>query len=50
MALSSRRSEEQPVEGEGEEEEEEEEERVPYQSIRNSRVEGHVLVAVPRSP
>lgn len=48
MALSSRRSEEQPVEGEGEEEEEEE--RVPYQSIRNSRVEGHVLVAVPRSP
>ena len=29
---------------------EEEEERVPYQSIRNSRVEGHVLVAVPRSP
>lgn len=48
MALSSRRSEEQPVEGEGEEEEEEE--RVPYQSIWNSRVEGHVLVAVPRSP
>lgn len=48
MALSSRRSEEQPVEGEAEEEEEEE--RVPYQSIRNSRVEGHVLVAVPRSP